>query len=50
MAEELGMTERNVRWHLDNMVEKGNFANKHELLIAILDSKLIVTSLLDEDI
>jgi len=50
MAEELGMTERNVRWHLDNMVEKGNFANKHELLMTILDSKLIVTNLLDEDI
>lgn len=47
IADELGMTKRNVRWHLDNMVLKGNFENKHELLIAILDSKLIVTSLLD---
>ncbi len=48
-AEALGMTKRNVRWHLDNMVEKGNFENKHELLTAILDSKLIVTNLLDKD-
>lgn len=49
IAEELDMTKRNVRWHLDNIVEKGNFENKHELLMTILDSKLIVTNLLDED-
>ncbi len=48
-ARELGMTLQNVRWHLDRIVEKGGFANKHELLIAILDSKLIITNLLKED-
>ncbi|MBQ7164468.1 MAG: response regulator transcription factor [Clostridia bacterium] len=48
-AEELGMSLQNVRWHLDRIVEKGNFENKHELLMTILDSKLIVTNLLDED-
>ena len=49
MAEEMGMSLQNVRWHLDNIVAKGNFENKHELLMAILDSKLIVTNLLEED-
>lgn len=49
IAEELGMSLQNVRWHLDNIVAKGNFENKHELLMTILDSKLIVTNLLDED-
>ena len=48
IGEELGMTKRNVRWHLDNVVEKCGFENKHELLIAILDSKLIVTNLIDD--
>ena len=49
IADELGMTKRNVRWHLDSIVEKGNFENKHELLMTILESKLIVTNLLDEE-
>ena len=48
MAKELDMTLQNVRWHLDKIVERSGFENKHELLIAILDSKLIVTNLLDE--
>ena len=43
------MTKRNVRWHLDNIVEKSGFENKYELLIALIDSKLIVANLTDEE-
>lgn len=48
IGEALGMTKRNVRWHLDNIVEKSGYENKYELLIALIDSKLIVTNLVDE--
>ena len=48
IAQELDMTKRNVRWHLDNIVEKSGFENKYELLIALIDSKLIVANLTDE--
>ena len=49
IAQELDMTKRNVRWHLDNIVEKSGFENKYELLIALVDSKLIVANLMDEE-
>ena len=49
IAQELDMTKRNVRWHLDNIVEKSGFENKYELLIALVDSKLIVANLIDEE-
>ena len=49
IAQELDMTKRNVRWHLDNIVEKSGFENKYELLIALIDSKLIVAKLTDEE-
>jgi DNA-binding CsgD family transcriptional regulator len=47
IAEELKLTSRGVRWNIDQIVEKGGFSNKHELLAAVLNSKLIVTTLLD---
>lgn len=49
IAQELDMTKRNVRWHLDNIVEKSGFENKYELLIALIDSKLIVANLTEEE-
>ena len=49
IAQELDMTQRNVRWHLDNIVEKSGYENKYELLIALIDSKLIVANLTDEE-
>lgn len=49
IAQELDMTKRNVRWNLDNIVEKSGFENKYELLIALIDSKLIVANLTDEE-
>lgn len=49
IAKELDMTKRNVRWHLDNVVEKSGYMNKYELLVALIDSKLIVANLTDEE-
>lgn len=49
IAQKLDMTKRNVRWHLDNIVEKSGYENKYELLIALIDSKLIVANLTDEE-
>ena len=45
IAEELDITKNGVRWNLDRLVEKGGFANKHELLAAVIENKLIVTTL-----
>ncbi len=49
IANELGITKNGVRWNLDQIVEKGGFQNKHELLAAVIENKLIVTTLLDGD-
>ncbi len=47
IAEELGLSKNGVRWNLDQIVEKGGFNNKHELLAAVIENKLIVTTLKD---
>ena len=33
------------RWNLDQIVEKGGFQNKHELLAVVIENRLIVTTL-----
>lgn len=48
IAAELKITKNGVRWNLDRIVEKGGFNNKHELLAAVIENKLIVTTLKDE--
>ena len=47
IAKELGLSKNGVRWNLDQIVEKGGFNNKHELLAAVIENKLIVTTLKD---
>lgn len=47
IAAELGLSKNGVRWNLDRIVEKGGFENKHELLAAVIENKLIVTTLKD---
>lgn len=47
IAAELKLTNAGVRWNLDKMVEICGYKNKHELLAAAIESKLIVTSLED---
>lgn len=45
IATELKLTNVGVRWNLDKMVEICGYNNKHELLVAAIESKLIVTTL-----
>jgi DNA-binding NarL/FixJ family response regulator len=48
IAKELDLSKNGVRWNLDQIVEKGGFNNKHELLAAVIENKLIVTTLLEK--
>lgn len=48
IADELKLTKNGVRWNLDQIVEKGGFQNKHEMLAAVIENKLIVTTLQEE--
>lgn len=48
IAEELKITKNGVRWNINEIVDKGGFQNKHELLAALIENKLIVTTLEDE--
>lgn len=45
IAAELNLSKNGVRWNLDRIVERGGFKNKHELLAAVIENKLIVTTL-----
>lgn len=45
IAADLKLTKNGVRWNLDQIVEKGGFRNKHEMLAAVIENKLIVTTL-----
>ncbi|MGN0379652.1 MAG: response regulator [Butyrivibrio sp.] len=45
IAAELKLTKNGVRWNLDHIVETCGFQNKHELLAAVIEKKLIVTTL-----
>ena len=47
IAADLGITKSGVRWNLEQIVEKGGFENKHELLAALIENKFIVTTLKD---
>ena len=47
IAAELNLSKNGVRWNLDQICEKGGFNNKHELLAAVIENKLIVTTLID---
>ncbi len=47
IAADLHITRSGVRWNIDRIVEKGGFANKYEMLAAVIENKLIVTTLRD---
>lgn len=49
IAGELKMTANGVRWNLDQIVEKGGFKNKHEMLATVLANKLIVDAILETE-
>ena len=46
---ELNLTKRSVRWYMDEIMAMGGFKNRHEMLSAILQNNLIVTTLLDSE-
>lgn len=45
IAADLNLSKNGVRWNLEQIMEKGGFLNKHELLAAVIENKLIVTTL-----
>jgi len=45
IAGELNLTKDGVRWNIGQLIEKGGFANKYELMTAVVQSKLVVTTL-----
>ncbi len=49
IAEDLHITRSGVRWNLDQIVEKGGFVNKHQMLAAVIENKLVVTTLLEDE-
>lgn len=42
IAKELNCSERNVRFHLNNVLDKTGYKNKMQLLLAIADKKLMI--------
>jgi len=48
IASELKITRSGVRWNLEQIVEKGGFENKHQMLAAVIEKKLVVTTLRDD--
>lgn len=49
IAVDLKLTRNGVRWNLNQIIEKGGFENKHELFVALVSNKLIVTGLLTSE-
>ena len=48
IGERFGITSDGARWHIRELVKKCGFANKEELVAAVIASKLIVTTLKEE--
>ena len=49
IASELKLSKIGVRKILEGLIAKGGFANKYELLIAVVENKLVVTTLMDQE-
>ena len=49
IAEQTGLSARGVRWNVNEIVDRAGFSNKHELLAALLNNKIIITTLVDEE-
>lgn len=48
IADSLYLSKSGVRKVIERVMEKGGFENKYELMIALVENKVIVTSLLDK--
>ncbi len=42
-ADKIGCTERNIRFHLNNMLDKTGYRNRFELCMAVAQKRLIIT-------
>ena len=49
IADKFGLSVSGVRWNLSDMIEKGGFNNKEELIATAIENKLIVTTLRDTE-
>lgn len=48
IGEKFSITSDGARWHMRELVKKSGFENKEALIAAVIDSKLIVTTLKEE--
>lgn len=48
IAEELGITERTVKYHVSNLLSKTGYANKTRLAIAVTNRNFIIPKIRDE--
>lgn len=49
IADKFGMSVSGVRWNISDMIEKGGFNNKEELIATAIENKLVVTTLQDTE-
>ena len=49
IADKFGLSVSGVRWNISDMIEKGGFNNKEELIATAIENKLIVTTLRDTE-
>ena len=47
IADKFGLSVSGVRWNISDMIEKGGFNNKEELIATTIENKLVVTTLQD---
>ena len=45
IADKFGLSVSGVRWNISDMIEKGGFNNKEELIATAIENKLVVTTL-----
>ncbi len=48
IADKFRMSVSGVRWNISDMIEKGGFKNKEELIATAIENKLVVTTLQDK--
>jgi DNA-binding NarL/FixJ family response regulator len=49
IADKFNLSVSGVRWNIADMIEKGEFNNKEELLATAIENKLVITTLKDND-
>ena len=49
IADKFGLSVSGVRWNISDMIEKGGFNNKEELIATAIENKLVVTTLQDTE-